>query len=401
MVKIINKILKVIVALILIVGILFVILNLFSKRNSDNDNGDIVSVPVRNDRATGLSITNFGISYPPINDQMQLNISKIHLQNLKVNIIRFSVHWKFIEKSKGKFGWQDFDKKMNWVQENNLLLLLTIEPDGPDFVCRKLRNENSCVYENNEDLKNFVRILLKRYPDQIAKIQFGNEMLSSSFYIGDEREYVLANNIVYETAKEVSPTIPVVLGGFSTGVLRRFAACEQDKKFPLYYKGKVLVASDVDELCEKNWVKEENDNVLYILKNADYDVVDIHLYDDVEYWDVLYNSIQAKVPGFPIIVSEFGGPIVYDCNSDLSSCKLGPTETENMYSDQYHASRVEEYMIVINDLEIREAYFFKLIESNLPNTIHAKSGLLSLKNTNENLELEEKPAYSVFKDFSQ
>ena len=43
--------------------------------------------------------TIFGISYPPVKDEIQRNFSQKHLQNINTNLIRFSVHWKNIEKS--------------------------------------------------------------------------------------------------------------------------------------------------------------------------------------------------------------------------------------------------------------------------------------------------------------
>jgi len=386
---------------IIIIKILFLILLVaiikFNFFNSDSyiENEKFAKIDTnRKDNSINTSsndITKFGISYPPVKDKNQRDFSKQHLQELGVDRIRFSIHYKYIEKTKGDFTWQEFDKRMNFVKENNLTLLLTIETNGADWVCSSRKDEKSCVFKDNQYLENFVKELLQRYPNQIAKIQFGNEMLDPSFYIGTADEYIKAQNIVYQVVQKYSPQTQVVLGGFSAGVLRRFAVCEVNEVFEVYYEGKMLEGADLKKLCQKEWVKKENDDVLFILKNAKYDITDIHLYDDIENWEKIYYSFQSKSSNKRIIISEFGGPFVYDCDTALSSCKLGPTETESQYSDKYHAQRVRKYIETIQNLNVTEAYYFTLVEINDTKRMHAKSGLIDL-------QLNEKSAYSIFKN---
>ena len=112
-----------------------------------------------------------------------------------------------------------------------------------------------------------------------------------------------------------------------------------------------------------------------VLTYAQYDIIDLHLYDDVEQWDEYYYDFADTVTR-PILVSEFGGP----------NLNYEP------YTLSYHADRVYEYIKKIDSIGITEAYFFKLIEGGA-NPAHNGSGLL------DSLNLLEKPAYYIFQAF--
>ncbi len=105
----------------------------------------------------------------------------------------------------------------------------------------------------------------------------------------------------------------------------------------------------------KTWVKNENVEVLNILKNAKYDEVDLHFYDDPEYWG-LYLSVMKTVipPSKKTIISEFGGPNKYISNS----------------------YKLEDAISAVNNLKVEEAYFFKLVGLG-DGTAHERSGLIS------------------------
>lgn len=109
-------------------------------------------------------------------------------------------------------------------------------------------------------------------------------------------------------------------------------------------------------------------NIEYVLQHANYDILDIHLYDDPENWPS-YVSVLPKDK--PILVSEFGGP-----NSEFENT-----------SSSYQAKRMPDYIDAIEQLPIIEAYYFKLVESD--ESYHQDSGLF-YKN------LRVKPARNVF-----
>lgn len=340
-----------------------------------------------------------GISYPPVSDKKQRTFTINHLQKLQTNQIRFSEHWIYREPQKGSFKWESMDERIEWVRNNNLSLLLTIESNGPDWACDSSKqNEKSCVYTNTEDFSNYVGALLQRYPNQISKIQFGNEWMSNFHYIGSAEEFVRFNNILFKQVKKYSPQTKVVLGGFTTSSLRALAGC--DKNISFFYIDDVLWCNQDLFLCEGTFIDIPNTctstggvavfgRISSVLEKARYDIVDLHFYDDVENWGKYYQTIKSKT-NKPIIVTEFGGPYISECNESKSDCTLGKIEKEKNYSDEYHAQRVAQYINVLSTLDIDEAYYFKLVESESVNPTHIKSGLIDN-------QLNEKIGYFVFK----
>jgi len=341
-----------------------------------------------------------GISYPLVGDDQEREFTLQHLKTLNANLIRNSIHWKFREPERGKFNWKGDDDRIDFFNDNGISLLLTIESNGPDWACSSLNNEQSCVYNNEEDFRNFISAFLTRYKGKIDKIQFGNEWDNNFWYVGTAEEFTIFNNILYEETKKIDPNVQVVLGGITIVWPFSIAGCEGTldsiQTNDNYYCNPELTTCvgefrNIPEDCQTEETLDILERVNYVLENANYDIVDIHLYDDVENWPIYYGAIKNKVSK-PIIVTEFGGPYVDNCNADYSSCGLGPAETADQYSDDYHAERVEKYIKMLNELGIKEAYYFKLVESDSSTLHHRKSGLIDRN-------LEEKPAYFVFKEF--
>jgi len=342
--------------------------------------------------------TCFGLSFPPVSDSEQLQFTEDALYRLNCDHVRFSVHWKYIEPVNDVWRWDSFDKPMTFMRDHNISILLTIEANGPDWACSddpKENNERSCVFQNISYFEDFVFQLATRYAGYIDKIQFGNEVLDDSFFIGSVEDYALASTVTYEVFKQVSPCTSVVLSGFSTGVLRRYVAGEHNVSIPVYFQGKILSGDELEAFLELDWVKKENDEVDFLLQHCMYDIIDIHLYDDVENWDEIYTVMLQQANGKEIIVSEFGGPLVYciGLGDDPFITLLGPTETEEIYTDAYHAKTLYRYMLKLNEIGIDEAYYFKLVENNDGNGA-AKSGLIDFP------QLKEKPGFYVFQEIN-
>ena len=167
-----------------------------------------------------------GISFPPVADGQQRDFTAPLLQELGVKRIRIADRWSFREPTPGVFNWGPLDERIAWAEAQGLAILLTIQSEGPDWACSSVSNTNSCIYNNNADFQNYVEQLLQRYPNRIAKIQFGNEWMSDFWYIGTGAQFAAANNIVYDAVQQYSPDTKVVLGGFTSISLRIMAACD-------------------------------------------------------------------------------------------------------------------------------------------------------------------------------
>ena len=145
--------------------------------------------------------------------------------------------------------------------------------------------------------------------------------------------------------------------------------------------GELLSAEDRDYCTSDDYLffKQRFEYVVY---NANYDLVDLHLYDDVENWPIYTQAALAYFPtDIPVIVSEFGGPNLF---------------TEQTYSDQYQAERLSQYIEVLNEIGVQEAYFFKLVQSDSAHPSHRESGLF------EEIDGQPiaKPAFTMFQRYS-
>jgi hypothetical protein len=318
-----------------------------------------------------------GISFPPVADEEQRLFTEPLLQELNVDIIRIGEDWSFREASEGFFNWSPLDERINWAEKNGLNILLTIQSNGPDWACGGQQNTNSCVFRDNQKFKNYIEQLLQRYPNKIDKVQFGNEWQSDFWYIGSEQEFVMANNIVYHAIKRFSPQTQFVLGGFTSISLRFLAGCNGVVDEFYDDEGNLYDREYLNENCSSVEIQTIKSRIEYVLQNALYDLVDIHLYDDSENWKKYFENFEAMVEK-PIIVSEFGGPNV----------NLEPN------SETYQSQRLEHYIKTIDSLEIKEAYFFKLVEGT-KNPAHTESGLIN------NPELTKKRSFFTFKSFKK
>jgi hypothetical protein len=173
-----------------------------------------------------------------------------------------------------------------------------------------------------------------------------------------------------------SPATEVVLGGFTTISLRFLAGCNGYVSSFYDGDGNYYDAAYLADNCSSSDMMNKKMRIDSVLQQAKYDIIDLHLYDDVEQWDEYYLNFSDTITK-PIIVSEFGGP----------NMNYEP------YSDSYQADRLYQYIKKLDSLQISEAYYFKLVEGT-DNPAHSKSGLI------DNTSLTEKPAYEVFKTFT-
>jgi len=324
---------------------------------------------------TCLTNLNLGISFPPVADAAQRTFAKTHLDVLGVSKIRFAEDWSLREPTQGNFNWTSLDERINWAFNNNYELLLTIQSKAPAWACSPTQNVQSCVFNDNNDFQIYIDSLLQRYSGKISRIQFGNEWQSDFWYAGNAQEFIDANNVLFSSVQNYSPSTQVVLGGFTTISLRFLAGCNGVVSSFYDDDGTLFDANYLSTNCPLPLIQDVKNRIDSVLTFAQYDILDIHLYDDVEQWDEYYLNFSDTMSK-PVIVSEFGGPNMH----------FEP------YSEAYQSDRLFEYIKKLDSLQISDAYFFKLVEGTA-NPAHTTSGLID-DNT-----LVEKSAYYVFKSF--
>lgn len=323
---------------------------------------------------TCLNYTELGLSFPPTTGSVQRDFTKPHMDILGVKKLRFEDDWYYREPVQGYYNWGDLDSIVNWAERNGFELMLSIPPRGPDWACTSQQNEMSCVFADNEDFNTYLDTLFSKYSGVFPLVQFANEWESQWWYIGSAAQFIATNNAFYQAVKENSPSSQVVLGGFTTMSLRIMSACNGYVSSFNDDEGNIYGQEWIDEYCDHELVLALFSRIDSVLSFANYDMLDLHLYHDVDQWDEYYACFSDTISK-PIIVSEFGGPNI----------NMGPSD------DEYQAQCLYRYIKKLDSLQIPEAYFFKLVAgSTNPNGV--VSNLIDST-------LNEKESYFVFQAF--
>ena len=319
-----------------------------------------------------------GISFPPFANSEQIDFTTTELKKLALDRIRLAVDWRNREPSEDEFYWDPMDYRMEAAADNNISVFLTINSVCPDWALTGT-GEDGAFFFDEDALETFIEALLTRYKN-IDKIQFGNEWEAGTedgtAYTAQAsvEKFIIYTNILYDAVQRLSPETKVVLGGLTRTypILKYFAS---NNSYPDFSgielaNGATVeyLKNRIDKLKANYDSKGIGENVERVLQDAEYDIIDIHLYDDPENWPE-YLSVLPE--GKEVLVSEFGGP-----NSEFENT-----------SPHYQAKRMEDYIDAIEQLPITEAYYFKLVDSRF--SYHQDSGLFF-----ESLRM--KPARNVF-----
>ncbi|MFP4443414.1 MAG: hypothetical protein ACLFST_09855 [Spirochaetia bacterium] len=319
-----------------------------------------------------------GISFPPFANSEQINFTTTELKKLAIDRIRIAVDWRNREPSEGEFYWVPMDYRMEAAAKNNIAVCLTINSICPDWALIGTGEDGAFFFDENA-LENFIEALLTRY-ENIDKIQFGNEWEAGTedgtTYTSQDsvEKFIIYTNILYNAVQRLSPDTKVVLGGLTRTypIMEYFAS---NNSYPDFSGIELANGATVEHLKKRIDKLKANydsklikENVERVLQDVEYNIIDIHLYDDPENWPK-YLSVLPE--GKEVLVSEFGGP-----NSEFENT-----------SPHYQAKRMEDYINAIEQLPITEAYYFKLVDSRY--SYHQDSGLFY-----ESLRM--KPARNVF-----
>ncbi len=336
-------------------------------------------------------LTNFGI-YPTLSSTEGMIYSANITKELGLNISTTSESWEFRQaNATAPLVWNARDRIMNeYAAEANTSIFLRITPWGidsngdPNWYCNTTTaHEWSCVIlpEYEDEFQIYLDELTQRYTGQMRKIQFGNEWTGSHF-VGDEYDYVKYANWLYNYTKKNSPNTTVVLGSITSNPMKYYTHCVLDESDPnyldhIYFKGGNVPEENITQWCDgfaNSFAKFQ-----YALENAQYEMVDIHLYDNPDDWDEYINALRTLTDK-PILSTEFGGPSPHI-----------PEKT----NETYQAEELRKYINKILELELVEAHFFQLLEA--PSAYHNNSGLTKVVSQTP-LAAEKKPTFYVYQN---
>ena len=322
-----------------------------------------------------------GIAFPPFANQEQIDFSLQHLKALNVTKIRLGETWALREPTKGNFNWGPLDQRVQAVIDNSLSLLLTIHVGAPNWACSEIKNDYTCVPKNKQDFRNYIRELVQRYSNKIDKIMFENEF--ESHWAGSKEDLVTFANILYEEVKKYSPETKVVMTSFTRGLLNNMLTCQDGLPHVRLNSLEQFSQDQIQDYCHGQFLKDLSD-AKYIFKNIQYDHAALHLYDEVDKWDDYLNKFKT-LTSKPVLITEMGGP-----NLIVESCQNCP----HPYTDQYQSDQLKKYFEKLEAMDVKEVYYFKLVEGGQETTVqHQKSGLITK-------DLKTKPAYDTFKNYN-
>ncbi|MFP4511282.1 MAG: beta-galactosidase [Spirochaetaceae bacterium] len=330
--------------------------------------------------------TEIGIAFPDLQDETAREFTSEHLSTLGVRTIRLEAAWSFREPQRDSYAWGPMDRRMQFLEDQGLKAVITFPSDAPQWIRSSLsedrRNPRSVALDaaGNREFEQYVRDVLDRYrrrnPGVIAYLQFGNEWATEYHYVGSGADFAETQRVFYETARDILPGVPVVLGGFSVGQVGGMALVDELVDWIWDDDGAVVTRSDLTD----TEIAAFEDRIAIVLNGSHYDAIDFHLYDQYEDWPAYYEALQNRVPvsfAGEYIVTEFGGP--------------HPVAERNL-SELERAQRLESYIRAVDSLpDIPLALHFRLVRN--PEANHSESGLMERRF----FGVRKLPAYDVFR----
>lgn len=338
------------------------------------------AAPANSPLELGLAFPPLGLDEVPALKQSLLDFSVAQMQDLHLSSLRMSEDWAEREPRPNSYDWPPLEQRLEALTKAQVSVMLTIQSNGPSWRCNT-QYEQGCTFSDLNAFSAYVQTLLKRNGERLQRLQFGNEPLSLKNYPGSAAEYLLAWQSFAESVRKINPDLELVLGGFSAQSLDRLAFCHEKQAMRIYTAKRYYTPDNREEFCQQDTVIGQTQDLVRLLQEADYDTVDLHLYDNAEYWPLIYNSIRKLAPGKRILVSEFGGP--------------NPNYEDQ--SEAYQAQRLKVYLETLRQLPgLEAAYYSQLVPTAEGNSEHPNSTLYY-----DALPPRPKAAYETFKDISQ
>lgn len=307
-----------------------------------------------------------GLSFPPVSTPAQLAFTQGAMNDLGLRHIRVAEAWERRGLQPTDADFAPLVRRLSALDAAGFDVLLTVELRAPEAACA-LSNEFACVIRADAPFEAYLAQLLRLVGPYIEAIQIGNEW--DNRFPGTTAEFLAIHTRAASVIRANHPDLTLVLGGVTGRAGLSHALC---------FVGANPAIPGLDwpqmrrRFCVRGAWRNENLQaaVTAVLFVADYDVVDIHLYDAPGLWPdaVAWMAMHTDAP---IWVTEFGGPSPEHEPSDPA----------------YQATRLPAYLAMVDTLPVARAYYFKLTDD--PASLHAASGLYDVEGA-------AKPALAVF-----
>jgi hypothetical protein len=222
------------------------------------------------------------------------------VSDLNCGIVRFDIHWHFLEPKKNKFNWKKTDLIINSLPKN-IEILFTVYCDANWSVKTRLSKFGEKmktilppnIPHNIDDYYNFVTKLVSRYKGRVKYYQIENEVYGSKMYwYGTMDEYITLFKTAHTAVKETDPNAKLICAGIALG------------DFDI---------TRIKSTTLSQYKKNIYNSIQLVLKQLEsyYDIVDIHLYYSLNSIPLrlkwLKNYLNSQSIDKPVWVTETGG----------------------------------------------------------------------------------------------
>lgn len=324
-----------------------------------------------------------GMAFPPVQQEADVNKTIAICNELNIGWVRIQEAWPNREPAQDSFSWGPMDTRISLLHNAGIKILLTLSGhEWPAWLNSTAGHDEPATLAQ---FREYVAALLARYAGKIDRIQFGNEWNweIDDYMAGDEEAFIAYANILYEEVYKLASSLrPTVVLGSLNGLV--YIAADQGlvtrvvilNREPYQERVAAYLAAPTRLLSTR---------ASNVLSNAQYDMLDIHMYDDWGNWPFYLQAIRALETHIgktntPVVLSEFGGPYPIDLY-DFFGGKPSP---------DILAASIPDYLHTLDTMDLEEVYFFAPTED--PSRYHPDSFLINAAGT-------EMPSYEVMRRF--
>lgn len=245
------------------------------------------------------------------------------LKKAGLGVVRLNASWGKIEPQQDNYNWKTMDQHVLHLQQLGIEPFLTLVADASWGVFKGRGKVKNKIPKNNIQWQNFAAAVAERYDNDgindapglqqsVRYFQFANEWISpkngSGGWEGTRKQLIEFLNDSYEAVKSSHAKALVVLGGIASDNIDALVVHSKYADYDIkFLSGKKLVSMRPNDIrSPKN--RDLIEGIYRVLKEAQYDIADIHLYGPVERDISRIALIRDKIGNLPILSSECGGP---------------------------------------------------------------------------------------------
>lgn len=304
-----------------------------------------------------------GLAFVPDSNEGYRTNTLEHLTKLGIKDIRLGQDWSLRQPELDVYNFEPLRQRLDFYSDNGIDVLMTLDIKNFPTWTEQLTDEEMLEY-----FDIYTGLLLEEFGEQIAYIQVGNEWdwEIDTYLDGKEALYISMHEILYKNVNDLEEDFQpkVAIGSISIGGLMSIAYDQSLIRNVFYQRGPLFSEEELIQMEDE--ILSKADRIRCILGAVQFEVADLHLYDDYWNWSLYLQAYEGLLPEqtrpITYIASEFGGP---------------HPEME-VHEDRYRALQLYHYVKTLDGLGFDKAYYYKLHESvNEAWVVHKYSYLIT------------------------